>query len=217
MPCSACGLAAALAATAYALREPVRCAPVVAQASRRAFFSSAALAFPAVASAATSSELKGMLGNLDEELSDANLAKMRGTEEKAPLIDLPSVNLPKPTFSPPKPKPGKAKVEKAKAEKVAVEFEPVDLGSVVPDFGASAREEGRRRAEAKRAAAAANAAPSRASAAPANSGDVDGGEVYAELRAKREAQRQRMEAREDQRKFNRLTATEQAKARAAGK
>ena len=47
--------------------------------------------------------------------------------------------------------------------------------------------------------------------------DFHTGAVYEELRAKREAQRAAMEAREEQRKFNRLTAQEQAKYRAAGK
>ena len=70
------------------------------------------------------------------------------------------------------------------------------------------------------------AAPARRAAAGFGSGrshgppplvEVGGGAVYEELRAKREAQRAAMEAREEQRKFNRLTAQEQAKYRAAGK
>ena len=52
------------------------------------------------------------------------------------------------------------------------------------------------------------------SAAPADSSDIaDNSEVYAQLRAKREAQRAAAEANAEQRRINRLTPQEQAKLR----
>merc|ERR1719271_1901308 len=112
---------------------------------RRDLLPLAGFLFTPAANAATSAELKAMMGGLQSELSDENLAKARGVAQK-------------------------------------------DDGGGFGDFGAAQREAGRKRAEAMRNRAF---SPERERAA--------------------------MEAREEQRKFNRLTAQEQAKYRAAGK
>ena len=183
-----------------------------------------ALIAPAAANAATSAELKAMMGGLQSELSDENLAKARGVAQKDDGggfgIELPSVKAP--SFAPkegkPKPKP-KAKQASSNTEAVAVpRLEVPDVAGGFGDFGAAQREAGRKRAEALRnRAGSPNREKEEMKAAPADSSEVASGAVYDELRAKREAQRAAMEAREEQRKFNRLTPAEQAKYRAAGK
>ena len=177
---------------------------------------------PPAANAATSAELKAMMGGLQSELSDENLAKARGVAQKDDGggfgIELPSVKAP--SFAPkegkPKPKP-KAKQASSAAPEVQ-RIEVPDVAGGFGDFGAAQREAGRKRAEAMRNR---SFSPEREKEemkpAPADSSEVASGAVYDELRAKREAQRAAMEAREEQRKFNRLTPAEQAKYRAAGK
>ena len=177
---------------------------------------------PPAANAATSAELKAMMGGLQSELSDENLAKARGVAQKDDGggfgIELPSVKAP--SFAPkegkPKPKP-KAKQAASAAPEVQ-RIEVPDVAGGFGDFGAAKREAGRKRAEALRnRAGSPNREKEEMKPAPADSSEVASGAVYDELRAKREAQRAAMEAREEQRKFNRLTAQEQAKYRAAGK
>ena len=177
---------------------------------------------PPAANAATSAELKAMMGGLQSELSDENLAKARGVAQKDDGggfgIELPSVKAP--SFAPkegkPKPKP-KAKSSGAAAPGVQ-RIEVPDVAGGFGDFGAAQREAGRKRAEALRnRAGSPNREKEEMKPAPADSSEVASGAVYDELRAKREAQRAAMEAREEQRKFNRLTPAEQAKYRAAGK
>ena len=177
---------------------------------------------PPAANAATSAELKAMMGGLQSELSDENLAKARGVAQKDDGggfgIELPSVKAP--SFAPkegkPKPKP-KAKSSGAAAPEVQ-RIEVPDVAGGFGDFGAAQREAGRKRAEALRnRAGSPNREKEEMKPAPADSSEVASGAVYDELRAKREAQRAAMEAREEQRKFNRLTPAEQAKYRAAGK
>ena len=176
---------------------------------------------PPAANAATSAELKAMMGGLQSELSDENLAKARGVAQKDDGggfgIELPSVKAP--SFAPkegkPKPKP---KAKPASAAPEVQRIEVPDVAGGFGDFGAAQREAGRKRAEAMRNR---SFSPEREKEemkpAPADSSEVASGAVYDELRAKREAQRAAMEAREEQRKFNRLTPAEQAKYRAAGK
>ena len=191
---------------------------------RRDLLPLAGLLFTPAANAATSAELKAMMGGLQSELSEENLAKARGVAQKDDGggfgIELPSVKAP--SFAPkegkPKPKP-KAKQASSNTEAVAVpRLEVPDVAGGFGDFGAAQREAGRKRAEAMRNRAF---SPEREKEemkpAPADSSEVASGAVYDELRAKREAQRAAMEAREEQRKFNRLTPAEQAKYRAAGK
>ena len=177
---------------------------------------------PPAANAATSAELKAMMGGLQSELSDENLAKARGVAQKDDGggfgIELPSVKAP--SFAPkegkPKPKP-KAKQAASSAPEVQ-RIEVPDVAGGFGDFGAAQREAGRKRAEALRnRAGSPNREKEEMKPAPADSSEVASGAVYDELRAKREAQRAAMEAREEQRKFNRLTPAEQAKYRAAGK
>lgn len=177
---------------------------------------------PPAANAATSAELKAMMGGLQSELSDENLAKARGVAQKDDGggfgIELPSVKAP--SFAPkegkPKPKP-KAKQAASAAPEVQ-RIEVPDVAGGFGDFGAAQREAGRKRAEALRnRAGSPNREKEEMKPAPADSSEVASGAVYDELRAKREAQRAAMEAREEQRKFNRLTPAEQAKYRAAGK
>lgn len=189
---------------------------------RRDLLPLAGLLFTPAANAATSAELKAMMGGLQSELSDENLAKARGVAQKDDGggfgIELPSVKAP--SFAPkegkPKPKP-KAKQAASGAAEVQ-RIEVPDVAGGFGDFGAAQREAGRKRAEAMRNRAF---SPEREKEemkpAPADSSEVASGAVYDELRAKREAQRAAMEAREEQRKFNRLTPAEQAKYRAAGK
>ena len=176
---------------------------------------------PPAANAATSAELKAMMGGLQSELSDENLAKARGVAQKDDGggfgIELPSVKAP--SFAPkegkPKPKP---KAKPASAAPEVQRIEVPDVAGGFGDFGAAQREAGRKRAEALRnRAGSPNREKEEMKPAPADSSEVASGAVYDELRAKREAQRAAMEAREEQRKFNRLTPAEQAKYRAAGK
>ena len=191
---------------------------------RRDLLPLAGLLFTPAANAATSAELKAMMGGLQSELSDENLAKARGVAQKDDGggfgIELPSVKAP--SFAPkegkPKPKP-KAKQASSNTEAVAVpRLEVPDVAGGFGDFGAAQREAGRKRAEALRnRAGSPNREKEEMKPAPADSSEVASGAVYDELRAKREAQRAAMEAREEQRKFNRLTPAEQAKYRAAGK
>jgi len=190
--------------------------------SRRGLLGLAGVLVAPAANAATSAELKAMMGGLQSELSDENLAKARGVAQKDDGggfgIELPSVKAP--SFAPkegkPKPKP-KAKQASSAAPEVQ-RIEVPDVAGGFGDFGAAQREAGRKRAEAMRNRAF---SPEREKEemkpAPADSSEVASGAVYDELRAKREAQRAAMEAREEQRKFNRLTPAEQAKYRAAGK
>ena len=189
---------------------------------RRDLLPLAGLLFTPAANAATSAELKAMMGGLQSELSDENLAKARGVAQKDEGggfgIELPSVKAP--SFAPkegkPKPKP-KAKQASSAAPEVQ-RIEVPDVAGGFGDFGAAQREAGRKRAEALRnRAGSPNREKEEMKPAPADSSEVASGAVYDELRAKREAQRAAMEAREEQRKFNRLTPAEQAKYRAAGK
>ena len=178
---------------------------------------------PPAANAATSAELKAMMGGLQSELSDENLAKARGVAQKDDGggfgVELPSIKAP--SFAPkegkPKPKPKAKQASSGGAAEVS-RIEVPDVAGGFGDFGAAQREAGRKRAEAMRNRAF---SPEREKEemkpAPADSSEVASGAVYDELRAKREAQRAAMEAREEQRKFNRLTPAEQAKYRAAGK
>ena len=176
---------------------------------------------PPAANAATSAELKAMMGGLQSELSDENLAKARGVAQKDDGggfgVELPSIKAPSfaPKESKPKPKP---KAKQASAAPEVQRIEVPDVAGGFGDFGAAQREAGRKRAEAMRNR---SFSPEREKEemkpAPADSSEVASGAVYDELRAKREAQRAAMEAREEQRKFNRLTPAEQAKYRAAGK
>ena len=189
--------------------------------SRRGLLGLAGVLVAPAANAATSAELKAMMGGLQSELSDENLAKARGVAQKDDGggfgIELPSVKAP--SFAPkegkPKPKP---KAKQASAAPEVQRIEVPDVAGGFGDFGAAQREAGRKRAEAMRNRAF---SPEREKEemkpAPADSSEVASGAVYDELRAKREAQRAAMEAREEQRKFNRLTPAEQAKYRAAGK
>ena len=191
---------------------------------RRDLLPLAGLLFTPAANAATSAELKAMMGGLQSELSDENLAKARGVAQKDEGggfgIELPSVKAP--SFAPkegkPKPKP-KAKQASSGGEAATVpRLEVPDVAGGFGDFGAAQREAGRKRAEALRnRAGSPNREKEEMKPAPADSSEVASGAVYDELRAKREAQRAAMEAREEQRKFNRLTPAEQAKYRAAGK
>ena len=188
---------------------------------RRDLLPLAGLLFTPAANAATSAELKAMMGGLQSELSEENLAKARGVAQKDDGggfgIELPSVKAP--SFAPkegkPKPKP---KAKQASAAPEVQRIEVPDVAGGFGDFGAAQREAGRKRAEAMRNR---SFSPEREKEemkpAPADSSEVASGAVYDELRAKREAQRAAMEAREEQRKFNRLTPAEQAKYRAAGK
>ena len=190
--------------------------------SRRGLLGLAGVLVAPAANAATSAELKAMMGGLQSELSDENLAKARGVAQKDDGggfgVELPSIKAP--SFAPkegkPKPKP-KAKQASSAAPEVQ-RIEVPDVAGGFGDFGAAQREAGRKRAEAMRNRAF---SPEREKEemkpAPADSSEVASGAVYDELRAKREAQRAAMEAREEQRKFNRLTPAEQAKYRAAGK
>ena len=190
--------------------------------SRRGLLGLAGVLAAPAANAATSAELKAMMGGLQSELSDENLAKARGVAQKDEGggfgIELPSVKAP--SFAPkegkPKPKP-KAKQASSAAPEVQ-RIEVPDVAGGFGDFGAAQREAGRKRAEALRnRAGSPNREKEEMKPAPADSSEVASGAVYDELRAKREAQRAAMEAREEQRKFNRLTPAEQAKYRAAGK
>ena len=188
---------------------------------RRDLLPLAGLLFTPAANAATSAELKAMMGGLESELTDEALAKARNVAPKDDGggfgIELPSVKAP--SFAPkegkPKPKP---KAKQASAAPEVQRIEVPDVAGGFGDFGAAQREAGRKRAEAMRNRAF---SPEREKEemkpAPADSSEVASGAVYDELRAKREAQRAAMEAREEQRKFNRLTPAEQAKYRAAGK
>ena len=190
---------------------------------RRDLLPLAGLLFTPAANAATSAELKAMMGGLQSELSDENLAKARGVAQKDDGggfgVELPSIKAP--SFAPkegkPKPKP-KAKQGASGGGAEVSRIEVPDVAGGFGDFGAAQREAGRKRAEAMRNRAF---SPEREKEemkpAPADSSEVASGAVYDELRAKREAQRAAMEAREEQRKFNRLTPAEQAKYRAAGK
>ena len=164
-----------------------------------------------------------MMGGLQSELSDENLAKARGVAQKDDGggfgIELPSVKAP--SFAPTEGKPQpKAKAKQASSGRAAAvsRIEVPDVAGGFGAFGAAQREAGRKRAEAMRNR---SFSPEREKEemkpAPADSSEVASGAVYDELRAKREAQRAAMEAREEQRKFNRLTPAEQAKYRAAGK
>lgn len=213
-------LVLAIAGLAAGLKPP-QPRPATAPAStRRAFFgfASSIVAGPAVA--ASSDELKGMLGKLDEELSDEGLAKTRKIkiESDGPKIELPKVSAPKVTVTR-EPKPPKEPKAPRPPKEGGGAPAPSPLANLVKgdgvDFGAAAREEGRARAEARKAKAAPAPAEREAASAPSNASDAtDDGEVYVALRAKREAQRQAAEDAAEKRKYNRLTPVEQAKYRA---
>ena len=213
-----------IAASATALQPRPQKTLEALKTSRRGLLGLAGVLVAPAANAATSAELKAMMGGLQSELSDENLAKARGVAQKDDGggfgIELPSVKAP--SFAPkegkPKPKP-KAKQASSNTEAVAVpRLEVPDVAGGFGDFGAAQREAGRKRAEALRnRAGSPNREKEEMKPAPADSSEVASGAVYDELRAKREAQRAAMEAREEQRKFNRLTPAEQAKYRAAGK
>ena len=213
-------LVLALAGLAAALKPQPRPAPTAPASTRRAFFGFASSLVAGPAFAASSDELKGMLGKLDEELSDEGLAKTRKIkiESDGPKIELPKVSAPKVTVTrEPKP-PKEPKAPKPKKEGGAAPA-PSPFANLVNgdgvDFGAAAREEGRARAEARKAKAAPAPAEREAASAPSNASDAtDDGEVYVALRAKREAQRQAAEDAAEKRKYNRLTPVEQAKYRA---
>ena len=211
-----------VAASATALQPRPQKTLEALKTSRRDLLGLTTIVFAPAAHAATSEELKAMMGGLESELSDEALAKARNVAPKDDGggfgIELPSIKAP--SFAPkegkPKPRP-KAK-QASSGDGGGIDVELPDVGAGFADFGAAQREAGRKRAEAMRNRAF---SPDRdreeMKAAPADSSEVGGGAVYEELRAKREAQRAAMEAREEQRKFNRLTAQEQAKYRAAGK
>ena len=211
-----------IAASATALQPRPQKTLEALKTSRRGLLGLTTILVAPAANAATSAELKAMMGGLQSELSDENLAKARGVAQKDDGggfgIELPSVKAP--SFAPkegkPKPKP-KAKQASSAAPEVQ-RIEVPDVAGGFGDFGAAQREAGRKRAEAMRNR---SFSPEREKEemkpAPADSSEVASGAVYDELRAKREAQRAAMEAREEQRKFNRLTPAEQAKYRAAGK
>ena len=189
---------------------------------RRDLLPLAGLLFTPAANAATSAELKAMMGGLQSELSEENLAKARGVAKKEDDggFELPSIKAP--TFAPkegkPKPKPKAKPAASGGAAPEVQRIEVPDVAGGFGDFGAAQREAGRKRAEALRnRAGSPNREKEEMKPAPADSSEVASGAVYDELRAKREAQRAAMEAREEQRKFNRLTPAEQAKYRAAGK
>ena len=211
-----------IAASATALQPRPQKTLEALKTSRRGLLGLAGVLVAPAANAATSAELKAMMGGLQSELSDENLAKARGVAQKDDGggfgIELPSVKAP--SFAPKegKPKP-KAKQASSNTEAVAVpRLEVPDVAGGFGDFGAAQREAGRKRAEALRnRAGSPNREKEEMKPAPADSSEVASGAVYDELRAKREAQRAAMEAREEQRKFNRLTPAEQAKYRAAGK
>ena len=216
-------LVLAIAGLAAALKPQPRPATTTAPAStRRAFFgvASSLVAGPAVA--ASSDELKGMLGKLDEELSDEGLAKTRKIkiESDGPKIELPKVSAPKVTAKAPRePKPPKEPKAPRPPKEGGGAPAPSPLANLVKgdglDFGAAAREEGRARAAARKAKAAPAPAEREPASAPSNASDAtDDGEVYVALRAKREAQRQAAEDASEKRKYNRLTPVEQAKYRA---
>ena len=106
---------------------------------------------PPVANAATSEELKAMMGGLESELTDENLAKARNVEGRRRRfsVELPSIKAP--SFAPkegkPRPKP---KAKQASRSTGGAEFEAPDIGAGFGDFGAAQREAGRKRAEAMR-------------------------------------------------------------------
>lgn len=210
-----------IAASATALQPRPQKTLEALKTSRRGLLGLAGVLVAPAANAATSAELKAMMGGLQSELSDENLAKARGVAQKDDGggfgIELPSVKAP--SFAPkegkPKPKP---KAKQASAAPEVQRIEVPDVAGGFGDFGAAQREAGRKRAEALRnRAGSPNREKEEMKPAPADSSEVASGAVYDELRAKREAQRAAMEAREEQRKFNRLTPAEQAKYRAAGK
>ena len=208
-------LVLAIAGLAASLKPQPR--PATAS-TRRAFFGVASSIIAGPAFAASSDELKGMLGKLDEELSDEGLAKTRKIkiESDGPKIELPKVSAPKITREPKPPKEPKAPKPKKEggAAPAPSPFANFVNGDGV-DFGAAAREEGRARAEARKAKAAPPPAEREAAVAPSSAADAtDDGEVYVALRAKREAQRQAAEDAAEKRKYNRLTPVEQAKYRA---
>ena len=93
----------------------------------------ATILFAPAAHAATSEELKAMMGGLESELTDEALAKARNVAPKE---------------GKPKPRP-KAKKESSDGGG-GLEFEAPDIGAGFADFGAAQREAGRKRAEAMR-------------------------------------------------------------------
>ena len=210
-----------LAAVAYATALQPRPQKTLDALKRRDLLPLAGMLFTPAAHAATSEELKAMMGGLESELTDEALAKARNVAPKDDGggfgIELPSIKAP--NFAPkegkPKPKP---KAKQASAAPEVQRIEVPDVAGGFGDFGAAQREAGRKRAEALRnRAGSPNREKEEMKPAPEDSSEVASGAVYDELRAKREAQRAAMEAREEQRKFNRLTPAEQAKYRAAGK
>merc|ERR1719335_267825 len=120
---------------------------------RRDLLPLAGLLFTPAANAATSAELKAMMGGLQSELSDENLAKARGVAQKDDGggfgVELPSIKAP--SFAPkegkPKPKP---KAKQASAAPEVQRIEVPDVAGGFGDFGAAQREAGRKRAEAMR-------------------------------------------------------------------
>ena len=189
-------------------------APKTVSTTRRSIFGLATWTVAAPAFAASSEELKGMLGNLETDLSDAGLAKARkvspsppktgggggGTGSSGismpslPSIEMPSIELPSLPEATPR-DPGTGMFE----------------NFAVPDIGAGARAAGKARADAIRAQSQANADETRE--APADSAELENSEVMLQLRQKRDAQRAAAEASAEQRKFNRLTPVEQRKAK----
>ena len=149
---------------------------------RRDLLPLAGLLFTPAAHAATSEELKAMMGGLESELTDEALAKARNVAPKDDGggfgIELPSIKAP--NFAPkegkPKPRP-KAK-QASSGDGGGFEIEAPDIGAGFADFGAAQREAGRKRAEAMRNRAF---SPDRdreeMKAAPADSSEGGGGAV----------------------------------------
>jgi hypothetical protein len=212
-----------LSAGAAALQPRAQTTLDALKTSRRQLLPLASFLFAPPAYAASSEELKAMMGGLQNELSEENLAKARGVADEKPLIELPSIKAP--SIKPPREKPApKEKKERAKKESSGDglslpsvdRIQAPDIGGAFGNFGEAQKEAGRRKAEAIRAAKEAAKSPEMAPA-PANVEEVAGGAVYDQLRAKRDAQRAAAEANAEERAFKRLTPTEQRKARAAGR
>jgi hypothetical protein len=171
-----------VAASATALQPRPQKTLEALKTSRRDLLGLTTIVFAPAAHAATSEELKAMMGGLESELSDEALAKARNVAPKDDGggfgIELPSIKAP--SFAPkegkPKPRP-KAK-QASSGDGGGIDVELPDVGAGFADFGAAQREAGRKRAEAMRNRAF---SPDRdreeMKAAPADSSEVGGGAV----------------------------------------